>query len=308
MKRRSLIAGFTLLEMLAVMLVMGLLASGYYGPQLLAETRRIKRIQADVMAQEISLLIAAAQAHSLAHAGEWPRQHHDCRRAHEALTARLPSEAFSRDSAFYRGPAPSHAPSFTPGGEPLHLGRYYFDCGRTADGTRPLFRVRMVLGEDTVTWAEYIANQLPNSVVGGGTTLRSVEVAAPQLAVLPAFDAFVVKDDPVFEADLDVEGNSIFDVGDVILDSGQTLASALQYAGIAVPGNYVNKPDCPLGLTPQVITVPLEVSHEELQPITYFRTYANDLGSAWQISSEVYGMRSEAAAPRMRVSVFTLCA
>ncbi len=300
--------GFTLLEMLVVMLVLSLLATGYYGPQLLAETRRIKRVQADVIAQEMASLGAAAQAYALAHAGAWPREGHDCRQAYRELDERLPQAAFSRDTAFYRGAAAVAVP-FTVAGEPAHLGRYYFDCAENPPGDRPLFRVRLMLGEDTAAWTEYIANQLPNSAVTGGADVLGLEVGWPEAAALPALDAFVAKSDPVFEADIDAGGNSIFDAGEVILSSGQTLASSLQYAGIAAPGNDVDKPDCPPGLAPQVVTVPVEMSHADAQPITYFRTYAQEFGTFWRVRSAVYGSESESANARahVRVGVFTLC-
>ena len=306
--RRGLTTGFTLLELLVVMLVLSLLATGYYGPQLLAETRRIKRTQADVVAQEISLLGAAAQAYTLAHqSGDWPRQAQDCLRAHEQLTERLPSEAFSRDTAFYRGPAAGFAAPFMITDGQLHLGRYYFDCSENPDGERPLFRVRLALGEDTAVWAEYIANQLPNPEIVVNSDVRSLEVGWPLPSALPALDALVAKNDPVFEADLDVNGHAIFAAEEVILEGGQTLASSLQYAGIAAPGNLVDKPRCPPGLVPQVVTVPIELSHEVPQPITYFRAYATDIGNAWRISSTVHGTDSQSTGARMRMSVFTLC-
>ncbi len=304
---RAAVRGFTLIEVLAVVLLLSLLATGYYGPQLLSETRRIKRMQADVIAQEISSLGGAAQAHTLANAGVWPRQDHDCRQAYQALTDRLPSEAFSRDTAFYRGRAQEGAPQFAPSGEQAYIGRYYFDCSENTQGERTLFRVRLILGGDAAAWAEYIANQLPNSIVTGGAEVHGLEVGWPPPLALPAFDAFVAKNDPVFEADLDVDGHSILDVGEVILSSGQTLASSLQYAGIAAPGNVVDKPGCPPGLAPQVVTVPVEVSHTDTQPITYFRTYASDIGSAWRIKSVVYGAHGQSHDGHVRVSVFTLC-
>ena len=303
------VRGFTLIEMLAVIVVLSLLATGYYAPQIAVEARRIKRVQADVVAQEIALLGAAAQAYALAHiGGEWPRQEDDCALAHEELTDRLPSDAFSRDTVFHITAGADDALPFAVAENPAHLGRYYFDCSENAGGERPLFRVRLMFDGDAAGWAEYIANQLPNSAVSVSGDYRGVEVGWPEAAVLPALDDYVSKDDPELESNLDMNGHTIFDVGEVILDSGQTLASALQYAGVAVPGNYVNKPACPPGLTPQVVTVPLEMSHPDSQPITHFRVYASDSGGRWRIRSSVHGIGSEFTDSNVvRVGVFTLC-
>ena len=306
-RRGTRAKGFTLLEVLAVMVVLSLVATGYYGPQLLAETRRIKQAQADVIAQEVSQLGAAAQAYALGHAGAWPRQEHDCRQAHRELTDRLPEEAFDHDTAFYRGAAAGAVP-FTTGDGPAHLGRYYFDCSEAPRGDRPLFRVRLMFGEDTAAWAEYIANQLPNSFVVGDQVL-GLEVGWPTATALPALNDFVSRSDPEFEADLDAGGNAIFNAEEVILDSGQTLASSLQYAGIARPGNEVAKPDCPPGLVPQVVTVPVEISHPEGQSITYFKAYAQEFDTFWRVRSAVHGVENESfdGDSHVRVGVFTLC-
>ena len=307
-KKHTIIGGFTLLEMLVVMIVLSLLTTGYYGPQLLAETRRIKRIQADVISQEISMLGSAAQSYALAHAGVWPRQDYDCQQAHLELTNRLPEEAFNQDTVFYTGTVGSDNLPFSVDEDQTHLGRYYFDCSEIENGDRPRFNVRLILDGNAVAWVEYIANQLPNSRVVGNSDVRGLEVGWPATAAIPALDDFVSKTAPVFEGDINVNGHSIFDADEVILNSGQTLASSLQYAGIATPGNYIDKPDCPAGLVPQVVAVPLEVSHEDDQAITYFRAYAMDVGELWRIKSTVYGAESESLdAARVRVGVFTLC-
>ena len=304
--------GFTLLEVLVVIAVLTLLVGGYYGPQLLADTRRIQRTQADVIAREISMLGAAAQSYALAHAGHWPRQSDDCQQAHLELTHRLPEQAFDRDTIFYAAETEIDPPLFETNEEQAYPGRYYFDCSEDISGERHLFRVGLILDGYATVWADYIANQLPNSEIidgyPGEEDIVGLRVSWPEMTVLPALDEFVVKSDPQFESHLDVNGHSVYDVGEVVLRSGQTLASALQYAGIAQPGNYVNKPGCPLGLVPQLVTVPLEIGHEDLQALTYFRTYASDLGSRWRIHSRVYGAESESLdATRIRVSVFTSC-
>lgn len=301
--------GFTLLETLVVMLVLSLLATGYYAPQMVGELRRIQRVQADVVAHEISSLGAAAQAYTLAHAGAWPLENSDCSDAHQALTDRLPPEAFSRDTVFFRSAVEEADPPSEIEGEERLVGRYYFDCGENSDGDRPLFQVSLDFSAGDAAWADYVANQLPNSSVAPDGDVRRLEIGWPKPAALPAFDAFVLKAEPLFEGNLDVNGNSIFAADEVILSSGQTLASALQYAGVASPGNRVNKPDCPAGLVPQVVTVPLEMSHAEGQPLTHFRVYATDSGSTWRIRSTVHGSGSQSldAAARVRVGVFTLC-
>lgn len=307
-------AGFTLLEVLVVMVMLSLIASGYYGPQLLAETRRIKRIQADVVAQEISAVGAAAQAYVLAHAGSgagsWPREEHDCRQAHLALTDRLPPHAFSRDTAFYRGPADGGALTQA-GGVAWHIGRYYFGCIRNSEDDPSIFRVYLMfdIGDDGAALADYVANQLPGSSVTFYANFPILTVEWPLPAALPAFDAFVAKAEPELEGHLDVNGHSIFDADEVILNSGQTLASALQYAGLARPGNEVNKPDCPPGLTPQVVTVPVEMGHNRGQPLTHFRVFADDAGTAWRVNSTVHGVQHQSFTDdsRVRVAVFTMC-
>lgn len=303
-------AGFTLLETLVVMLVLSLLAAGYYAPQLAGEVRRIQRVQADVVAHEISSLGAAAQAYTLAHAGAWPLEDQDCRSAHQALTDRLPPEAFSRDTVYFRRLAGAEDDAEPGGGGETRLsGRYYFDCDENSDGDRPLFRVSLGFGGGDTAWADYVANQLPNSAVAPDGDVRRLEVGWPKPAALPAFDAFVSKTEPLFEGNLDINGNSIFDADEVMLGSGQTLASALQYAGVAAPGNLVNKPACPAGLVPQVVAVPFEMSHSDGQPLTYFRVYAVDTGSTWRIHSTVHGVESQSIdeVSRVRVGVFTLC-
>ena len=303
-------AGFTLLETLVVMLVLSLIATGYYAPQLSGEIRRIQRVQADVVAHEISSLGAAAQAYTLAHAGAWPIEERDCLDAHQALTDRLPPEAFSLDTVFFRGDVDEEDDGeLGSDDEAQPIGRYYFDCSENSDGIRPLFRVSLSFGAGDAAWADYVANQLPNSSVSSDGDVRRLETGWPKPAALPAFDAFVSKTEPLFEGNLDVNGNSVFGADEVILGSGQTLASALQYAGVAAPGNRVNKPDCPAGLVPQVVTVPLEMSHPDGQPLTYFRVYATDAGSAWRIRSTVHGAESQSldAALRVRVGVFTMC-
>ena len=305
------LGGFTLIEMLVVIAVLTMLAGGYYGPQLLADTRRIQRTQADIIAQEISMLGAAAQSYALAHAGHWPRQDDDCRQAHLELTHRLPEQAFDRDTVFYAQEEIT-SPLFAINEKRAYPGRYYFDCNEDASGKRHLFRVGLMLDGYATVWGDYIANQLPNSeTIDGppeGDDIVGLQVSWPEMTVLPALDEFVVKSDPRFEAHLDIDGYSVYDAGEVALRSGQTLASALQYAGIAKPGNYVNKPDCPPSLVPQLVAVPVEMGHEDLQALTYFRTYASDLGDRWRIHSRVYGAESESLdATRIRVSVFTSC-
>lgn len=255
------------------------------------------------------MLGAAAQSYAIAHASQWPRQADDCRQAHLELVDRLPEQAFGRDTIFYTGETRIDNPPFGINEEQTYPGRYYFDCTEDASGKRYLFRVRLLFGDRAAVWAEYIANQLPNSeVVDGAQDIVGLQVSWPETAAIPAFDEFVIKSAPRFEGHLDISGNSIYDADEVVLTSGQTLASALQYAGIARPGNYVRKPECPAGLVPQVVTLPLEIGHEDLQALTYFRTYAADGGSRWQIKSRIHGVESESvdAAP-VRVSVFTLC-
>ncbi len=304
--------GFTLIEVLLAITVLSLLVGGYYGPQLLADTRRIQRTQADIIAQEISMLGAAAQSYALSHAGYWPRQDDNCEQAHLELTHRLPERAFDRDTIFYAGEAEVTPPLFETNEEQAYPGRYYFDCSEDMSGKRYLFRVGLMFDGYAAVWADYIANQLPNSEIIDGPVpdddLVGLQVSWPEMTVLPALNEFVLKSDPQFEAHLDIGGHAVYDAGEVALRSGQTLASALQYAGIAQPGNDVNKPDCPLGLVPQLVTVPIEIGHENLQALTYFRTYASDLGDRWRIHSRVYGVESESSdAARIRVSVFTSC-
>lgn len=293
--------GFTLLETLIVMLVLSLLATGYYAPQIAGEVRRIQRVQADVVAHEISSLGAAAQAYTLAHAGAWPFEERDCREAHQGLTDRLPPEAFSRDTVFFRGGGDDEDARLS--------GRYYFDCDEDADGDRPLLRVSLDFAAGDADWADYVANQLPNSSVSLDDGVRRLEVGWPKPAALPAFDAFVSKTEPVLEGHLDVNDHSIFGADEVILNSGQTLASAMQYAGVARPGNLVVKPGCPAGLVPQVVTVPVEMGHDLNQPMTYFRVYATNAGPSWRIHSVAYGTGDATYnnASRVRVGVFTLC-
>ena len=284
------IQGFTLLEVMVVVIITSLASLFLWVPEMEARVRDLHRTRADVTIEEIRRLGTAAQLYTLNHNGDWPDLANRC----QGSLGLLQLSYLNSQSPFYTGASlkPAALPEELKGRKPDKIGEYAFACPPPTIESQysPEWILQLALsGKDTI-WAAYIANQFAGAAHFDLADYSIVEVATLLPSAIPALDAYLPRDgsEPML-GNLDMGGNDVHKVGDVILDTGQTLGSVPVLQVIARPGNQVKKPDCPPQYKPAIFVTPQSIAHSRGLPMTRFRVWASDLGNAWRIHSEVFG-------------------
>ncbi|MCB1733704.1 MAG: type II secretion system protein [Gammaproteobacteria bacterium] len=254
--------GFTLLELMASMMVASVLLGGWYGANALSEVAEIDRQIQSVTAEQMRYIAQAAQSYTLDNAGAWPDEGNSCAGAVATLDADGYITSFI---------------SASPTGA-----SYSTSCTTGNSGT---FTVSVDAGDSTS--ASVIANTLPASSTSGST----VSGAWPFPAAIPALDAFLARDGSTGEmtANLDMGGNSIVNPEDVVTQTGQSLAEAVTFATEVTPGEVVTKPDCPSGTSASVWAGFRRASLPSAGAIYGMDVTVTDLGTQWQFDPVMTG-------------------
>lgn len=290
--------GFTLLEMMAALLVLSLLAGSFYAPRVLSQARELQRAQALSIAEQINRVATIAQDWTLSHNGHWPDAANQCAGLFTLLSDRLQGlEAVSAPPSPWLVDGsrvlPITNPAWRRRGE---IGRYYPFCD-----DRGLQIEIFIRGRDAL-WADYIRNRLANAEVDrfGGRIFVRLRAHWPLPAAIPALASLVSKDSPEFtgamRSNINLGGHAIFDANDLILSNGHSLGKTVSYASNVAPNTHISTPACAPGLKPQALASFNRLLHKSGKPINFSAAIVKPLPSAgggnnrsnrWMIQSQV---------------------
>lgn len=281
-RTRTRCAGFTLLEMMATMVVMSLLTAGAMSFYAQHRLQDLEYEWQGITAEQFRRIGEAAQVYSLNNGGSWP------------------DEASSCASAFSVLSAGSYLPGMTssaPGG-----GTYTTSC---TTGTSGQFSISLDAGD--ARSADTIANLLPAST----TSTSTVTAYWPQPAAIPALDGLLdLAGTRSMTGDLDAGGNYVTHATDVITSTGQSLAGSVQWVSTISPGDTVTKPTCPSGMTADAFVAGFPTLSLPSNSAIYSRGVTRtDLGATWQFNVTAVGASGTEAVngSYVQLTVITQC-
>lgn len=246
-------SGFTIFELMIVMLVISLFAA----PLAFQNIQQFEEDRIEIAVAEINDLFQSAQNYAAERNGNWPNQGAACSNAINRLKNSNYLDGFSIRSPF---------------------GTNFNTSCTTGDGKR--FIVRLNAG--SAGNAEMLKSYLPSS----STTGSIVRVSVPMPASIPALTHLLPRDGSrEMTGDLDMGGNTVTNAEDVEVNSISANASeGIYFAGIVNNGAYVDKPQCPAGLSPTPIVVPTGMSDNgRAHAIGAVYAWAQNSGSRWRI-------------------------
>ncbi len=213
--------GFTLIELSIVMMIGTLLASTLASIWASNRSRDIQINNQDVAIGQMQRIAQAAQIFRLENTGLWPDEANLCAGAFTALYIAGRLRGVSNTSPFNT----VYSTSCTTG-----LAGQFFVSVDAA----------------TEVAASTMGNALPANTVAGSTVTGIWSVAGAE----PAMDALLdLAGTKAMSGPLDMGGNTLINADDVITATGQSLASAVVFKSELLPGESINRPTCPSGMT-----------------------------------------------------------
>ena len=316
-KQSGQTAGFTLLEVLASTVLIALIAVFFYAPNAVSKIQDFRRLQADVVAEELNRVGLAAQDWALDNNGNWPSMASDCAFLFTTLVAGGKLDPFDGSSqpasAFYHvgeKNIPTENPLFTT----IELGRYYPYCDNDQ------LQVEVFFSENDARWGHYIANRLAGAAASdlGKDSENVVKLQSfwPLPTAIPLLDGYVSKAEPEFTgamvSNVDLGGHAIIGANDVVLSNGHSLGKTVVYGTVIAPGRAIEKPTCAPGLTPQIFASFNNLFHSRGRPIHYAEVFTEEreINPAWVVRSRVIasaGGSGEYDNPNLKITVLIRC-
>ena len=312
--------GFTLLEMMASLLVLALLAGSFYAPRVLSQARELQRAQALAAAEQINRIGTVAQDWTLSNNGHWPDAGNQCANLFLLLASRLQGlEAASAPSSPWRRAGRKTLPITHPGwNQSGEIGRYYPSC--SADS----LQVETFISSEDELWAYYVRNRLAGAEVDQFAHQNFVRLRVhwPLPAAIPALSDLVSKSQPEFtgamRSNIDVGGHAILRASDMILDNGHSLGKTIAYAENLRPNVRITAPACAPGLRPQALASFNRLLHKSGKPINFSAALVrpdsrsdpvNNPGNRWLVLSRVIDSSGvvDDNNPDVRISVLVRC-
>ena len=310
--------GFTLLEMMASLLVLALLAGSFYAPQVLSQARELQRAQALITAEQLNRIAAVAQDWTLSNNGHWPDVSNRCANLFPLLSSRLLGlESSATPSSPWLHGAPRSLPITHSAWNQGQLGRYYPSCSNDD------LQIELFMRSEDELWAHYIKNRLTGAVLDQFSGRNYVRLRAqwPLPAAIPALDALVSKSRPeltgALRSNVDVGRHAVFGASDVILDNGHSLGKTIAFAENARPRQIVSAPRCAPGLRPQALASFNRLLHSSGKPINFSAAIVvpldadaiNNPGNRWLVSSQVIDSDGtiDNNNPAIRINVLVRC-
>ncbi|MCB2425753.1 pilus assembly FimT family protein [Methylophaga pinxianii] len=222
-------SGFTIIELMIVMIVMSLFAAPFAYQHIM----KFEEDRIEIAVAEINDLFQSAQNYAAEQDSEWPSEADNCASAITTLNAENYLQGFSLRTPF---------------------GTNLSTSCTTGDGKRFMVSIDAVSAGN----AEVLNSYLPSSTVSGNL----VTVSVPMPAAIPALDHLLPRDGSrPMTGDLDMGGNRLLEVENIEFpDMDTTSAEAIYFAGIVGNNELVQKNQCPDGLTPTPIVVPVGYS------------------------------------------------
>jgi len=222
-------SGFTIIELMIVMIVMSLFAAPFAYQHIM----KFEEDRIEIAVAEINDLFQSAQNYAAEQDSEWPSEADNCASAITTLNAENYLQGFSLRSPF---------------------GTNLSTSCTTGDGKRFMVSIDAVSAGN----AEVLNSYLPSSTVSG----NFVTVSVPMPAAIPALEHLLPRDGSrPMTGDLDMGGNRLLEVENIEFpDMDTTSAEAIYFAGIVGNNELVQKNQCPAGLTPTPIVVPVGYS------------------------------------------------
>ena len=287
--------GFTLLEILVSLLLLSLLITSVYAPQIKDEVDDYHQTLARTIAEDIYQIGTAAQGYATNFNGDWPDLSRSCAYAISTLKDDgYLVDANPEQSPMYRSAVSENEFPFEINqDQSRHIGQYYTACPEFPEGSgshRHIY-VRYVLAEVHRKYAAYIQSHLPATNILQNEHSQAIETAIPLPANIPAFDQLLpLSGERAMQGDLDMGGHALENADDVYLNTGQSLGSTLLSSAIVQGGTRVDKPSCPDAYMPSIVVTPVDFSHPSGSPLTKVRVWAEDYPSdnQWEVLSEVY--------------------
>ncbi len=307
--------GFTLIEVLVTIALITLLASLYYAPRAQSEFDDYMRTVAAKTAEEMYRIGVAAQTYAAAFNGMWPNQTGDCRSAILTLqnTGYMPARALvnaEQGPMFRPTLLTKNLPFSLPTGTQRQLGRYYTEC-ILSSGLRQQFRISYALPDPQIKFRGLIESQIPSSRLVSNADFHAVIADIPMPAAVPIVDGLLPRDGSrEMTGNLDMDSNNIYNAENVVLASGQSLASTFVYADVVEPRASIVKPSCPSNHEGSILAVPIEVQDTSGLPITKFRVWADNQSSTrWRIRNELHvaGRPRVIDSPNIKTAVLVRC-
>lgn len=281
--------GFTVLEVLLATLILSTIAATIWAPRLVSEAQELRLQIADLLVEEIHVLSNAARRHATRNSGEWPGQQDDGCPSDSAWAALSPEvPGLDRNSPLLRLGTSTKANGET---QTTTLGIYEFRCDDND------FVIDASAHSDDIDLLDYAASQFARANVQFVDGADRMRVPVASSTALPELE----------------------ELDDVQLKTGQSLGSAVTFAGVFDPGNEIEKPECPaeLGYVPQIVTVPVQMSHSEGFPMVEFRVWAEDLAATpttparWRLRSHVVTSANDGSPEPdnddVRIAAFVKC-
>ena len=285
--------GFTLLEMMASLLVLALLVGSFYAPRVLSQARELQRAQALVTAEQINRIGTVAQDWTLSNNGNWPDQQRQCGNLFALLRGQLRGlEANAAPASPWRQAGQQALPithsNWRRRGE---IGRYYPSCSAGN------LQIEVFMHSDDVLWAHYIRNRLAGAQVDRFHNRQYVRLRAhwPLPAAIPAFASLVSKSQPeltgAMRSNIDLGGHAVLGANDVILNNGHSLGKTVSYANNVIPNRFITTPRCAPGLRPQALASFNRLLHRSGKPINFSAAIVEPMHrgniNRWRVRSHV---------------------
>lgn len=286
--------GFTVLEAMIATVLIALLSTFFYAPNVVSKIHDFRRMQADVVAEEMNRIGLAAQDWALKNDNAWPNPEADCALMFSTLTNAGMLGEFdgtqNPKTAFYIT-GNRALPTANPLVQNVEPGRYYAWCDDEE------LQIDLFFDDDDARWAHYIANRLAGASVteledSDDLRLRSFW---PLPSAIPILSDFVSRSAPehtgAMQGNINMGGNAIIGANDVVLRSGHSLGKTIVYAGVVVPGTRLLKPGCSPGLTPQILASFNSLFHSTGRPLHYAEVFSEDVTvenkPAWRVRTRV---------------------
>lgn len=276
-------SGFTILEIMVAISLLGVITS-VVGPSLV--TSRIleqERLTITRTAEQIQRIGIAAQRRSLDNTGIWPDEVNACAGAFGVLNGLGLVDGITANS---------------PQGGP-----WVISC---ASGSPITISNTMADADD----AQRLKRQVTGSIVAGTVVTANY----PQPSSIALFAGAFMKDgSELATGSFDMDGNDIVNAGDIILETGQSMTTAVYYKTSWTPGSgNIPKPTCPAGFVPfihvdgwSVLRLPSgKAIHAKHPSITSFATFWTPAPRIWGPDGEEGGLTAD----NVQLTISTRCA